>query len=519
MLLIPGILLVVRSAFDGILGGAHTSSSVVVPDILLDPAPLSYSFIGLFACLALISKPRFLVEWFRQPILSFLAFVLISTTFALLHDQKLISVLVSAQYLLIMAICAGCIQVSRMNAGVSLERLFCGIYFAYVLVMIVGSTDMMLYRGDAFTSDARPRFQGATVVLNPNDWGLSAAIFGVFAFARLRWRQKLHYGAMMPLTVSLVIVFLSGSRSAVLSMIIGLGSIILFRFRMSWLAYLVLAVSSGLVLTFSSPLVHHVTPDLTMWLRVGGEDDLHSLSGRTKIWEWYLSELITNPLVGYGLGYRRLVSETGLNLGDAVYISAHNSFLGAWDASGLLGLLFFLISLINVEIRLLTLSVRYCANASLSPGEAMFGDHAVTALGILHTLLVASTVEGVLGTTSPYFVIPFMYVLVVACVVPSRSFRRSCVGESTGPKPHGCYVCGVQPPFKRGNKLGIFFGLGRRRPVQTSGLEGRRQRQKWGNTLEVTVGRPVLGGFVASAVHRSVPTSGVGKCRSRWLAY
>ena len=165
-------------------------------------------------------------------------------------------------------------------------------------------------------------------------------LFGFLAITEPKWRSVWTFGVLM----SIALVLLSTSKTALLGMLLGLGILALGAIMRRG-PLLTLSTIWSLVI-FGGVFVSIIVFEPDLFFDLLGRDS--GLTGRTEIWA-ALQELINQrPIFGYGYG-----AFWAEGSGPATYVkdltqwdvpTAHNGWLETWLAVGLVGVVLFAIS-------------------------------------------------------------------------------------------------------------------------------------------------------------------------------
>lgn len=236
-----------------------------------------------------------------------LALGLVAIASCLWSDQKIYTLGVAASFVLSLVI-AFVVLWSLYDA----EDLLAGACrgAAILGLLVFGSSYLWYLQADA-TNDmlvlramgAGGRFSG--VMFNANMMGILAMTIvpalvaaprsWLGAFARLRWPV---------IAVSLLALYMSGSRSALIGT--GVALLILFLFRFGAGALLTVAIASvGIYVLVTSSAVEDI--DATAVGHITRTKHIHTLSGRLELWEEGLDAIQGRQLVGLGWGNSRLL--------------------------------------------------------------------------------------------------------------------------------------------------------------------------------------------------------------------
>lgn len=181
---------------------------------------------------------------------------------------------------------------------------------------------------------------------SPNNLGVAAALALLLTFLLCRQvgRRAGLAVALAGLGVCGACLYLSGSRTAIISMTVGVTVILVSRRPVLAIATLALAIGAGL-LFLAYPDVRHAM--LALVTREGSTREVTTFTGRTEIWRYVFSLIQKAPILGYGFASTKEVIPAGFSgaFGWTTH-SAHNMVLQAWVATGLIGLGMLLVALL-----------------------------------------------------------------------------------------------------------------------------------------------------------------------------
>ncbi len=181
---------------------------------------------------------------------------------------------------------------------------------------------------------------------SPNNLGVAAALALLLTFLLCR---QIGRGAglalaLVGLGVCGACLYLSGSRTAIISMLVGVTVILVSRRPVLAISALASAVGAGL-LFLAYPDVRDGM--LALVTREGSTREVTTFTGRTEIWRYVFSLIEKAPILGYGFASTKEVIPAGFTgaFGWTTH-SAHNMVLQAWVATGLIGLGILLVALL-----------------------------------------------------------------------------------------------------------------------------------------------------------------------------
>ena len=173
---------------------------------------------------------------------------------------------------------------------------------------------------------------------SPNNLGLAAALALLLTFLLCRTigRGAGFALALVGLAVCGACLYLAGSRTAIISMLVGVTVILISRRPLLAISALALAIGAG-VLFLAYPDVREGMVALVT--REGSTREVTTFTGRTEIWRYVYSLIQKAPILGYGFASTKEVIPAGFTgqFGWTTH-SAHNMVLQAWVATGLVGL-------------------------------------------------------------------------------------------------------------------------------------------------------------------------------------
>ena len=181
---------------------------------------------------------------------------------------------------------------------------------------------------------------------SPNNLGLAAALALLLSFLLCRQlgRRAGLAVALFALGVCGACLYLSGSRTAIISMLVGVTVILVSRRPVLAISVLAVTVGAGL-LFLAFPDVRDGM--LALVTREGSTREVTTFTGRTEIWRYVFSLIQKAPILGYGFASTKEVIPAGFTgaFGWTTH-SAHNMVLQAWVATGLIGLGILLVALL-----------------------------------------------------------------------------------------------------------------------------------------------------------------------------
>lgn len=173
---------------------------------------------------------------------------------------------------------------------------------------------------------------------SPNNLGVASAqaLLLTFLLCRQLGRMAALALALAGIALCGACLYLAGSRTAIISMAVGIAVVLLSRRPYLAMAALLLAVGGGLLLVIVPDVREGV---LSIVARSGSTTEVTTFTGRTQIWSYVYSLIQKAPILGYGFASTKAVIPAGFAgaYGWTTH-SAHNMVLQAWVATGLIGL-------------------------------------------------------------------------------------------------------------------------------------------------------------------------------------
>ncbi|MBM3304839.1 MAG: O-antigen ligase family protein [Candidatus Aminicenantes bacterium] len=308
-------------------GGMYSDISAFRAERLLE-GPMDFALalrplmplLAVVGCLlVLVKSGRIALSFTRGPILAISAYGLIGMFFFFLSPEPFISLYWGALFL--SAVFAAWALVNQeepehqvrilMAVNVALVAVLVLFYFSGPLwPILMGAPNPRLY--------SLPFGLG---VQTANGVGRFAGVLALIALSRLRHRELyLRVPWAVLLTVSLVSLALSQSRTAILGFVAGSLLIVLVSRKYSWL---VLGIPGIFYLLYNAWFV---------WRFKGSFETAFFLTGRETTWRRVLAISLRSPLTGHGFHADRLMVE-----GEHV----HMAYLHSLIQSGVLGALLF----------------------------------------------------------------------------------------------------------------------------------------------------------------------------------
>ncbi len=188
------------------------------------------------------------------------------------------------------------------------------------------------------------RIYGTFVHPNPLAFYLVIPLVLLLFFLLESEKRKLSYAVYCLLApIFLVVLGLTFTRGAWLALIIALGIIGLYRYRLILLA----AGMFGIVLFFTVPSINERVQNLVT------ADPLSAVSWRINLWKDAWGYVKEKPIVGYGTGTAeaKILEKRGPLFGST---KPHNDFLKIVLENGIVGLFFFLWLLASILLKTLS---------------------------------------------------------------------------------------------------------------------------------------------------------------------
>ena len=211
---------------------------------------------------------------------------------------------------------------------------------AGVLVMVLL---FVLGLGTTFDSEGRLSLFGE----NPNKIGLLSVIcilyIITYIFEFLNKKSWYHYLPLLFLIPLFGVVASVGSRVTFIGLVFTLSLFFLFKKNLNFSKRIGIIIFGGIFIVFVYNYFMSFDILQSRMLRFYEEQDI---SGRDRIWDMIVPELLSNPFFGIGInGYTELMSKQFSG-----FFSPHNVFIEVMVYSGLTGLVFFLIFLFRIFI-------------------------------------------------------------------------------------------------------------------------------------------------------------------------
>ena len=241
-----------------------------------------------------------------------------------------------------------------------------------------------------------------------------------FLFAFLAWRDPAHRRAWaIGLIVSLALVLLSRSATALLGAMVGLGVLGASWWMLKGRRFSLALVWAGVAFGSLAVLVYLTAPGLLLGLV--GKDE--TLTGRTDIWIELVSAIEQKPALGYGyLAFWGLDSEPRYWLQKAVAWNApsgHNGWLDLAISLGLIGVAIFVIDV--------------CATTGRAIGLALRSPAGVFALGFLAQFMLFAMSESIVLAQNSILWATFVFVSAKLALGRQAAVDQSITPQSAAP--------------------------------------------------------------------------------------
>jgi exopolysaccharide production protein ExoQ len=294
-------------------------------------------------------------------------------------------------------------------------RLLASVWLALMLASLVSG---LVAPGFAVMSEIHP---GAWV----GGWGEKNALGGhaaraSFLFGFLAWRDPAHRRAWVTgLLVSLALVVLSKSATALLGALLGLGIIAAAWWMLKGRRFSLMLIWSVTIVGSTAVLVYMTAPSLLLGLI--GKDE--TLTGRTDIWIELAAAIEQKPALGYGyLAFWGLDSEPRYWLEKAVAWNApsgHNGWLDLAISLGLVVVVIFAVGLATMLWRAVSLSLR-------SPAG-------VFAIGFIAQFMLFAMSESIILAQNSILWATFAFVSAKLALDQTDAARQSMTPHSAAP--------------------------------------------------------------------------------------
>lgn len=256
-------------------------------------------------------------------------------------------------------------------------------------------------------------------------WGEKNALGGhaaraSFLFTFLAWRDPAHRRAWIAgLAVSLALVVLSRSATALLGAMLGLGVVAAAWWMLKGRRFSLMLIWTVVIVVGGAILIYMTAPGLLLGLI--GKDE--TLTGRTDIWIELAAAIEQKPALGYGyLAFWGFDSEPRYWLEKVVAWNApsgHNGWLDLAISLGLVGVAIFAVGLVTTFWRAVGLSLR-------SPAG-------VFAIGFLAQFLLFAMSESIILAQNSILWATFAFVSSKLALDQRESARQSMTPLSAAP--------------------------------------------------------------------------------------
>ncbi len=272
---------------------------------------------------------------------AFLLFALFSTTYSISRSFTLVRVLeFLAFYGFLLELHYWIEDEARMDKAIN------ALFLVTALGMLVNLSALFLLRNRVWYYESPNRFQG--VMAGPNQLG--AIIMVSYVVFMWKFATSDARGRIWPVLFFLLALFmhgLSGSRSSIVSAVVGFFIWALVMKKTKMLALLLVLVASGVIVISAGGL-----PSLKR--EQADKDSIADLTGRTNIWNKSFEALQARPLRGYGFqvggaifAQLKLTSKDYfLNDNTTARFSLHNGYLSVAVGCGIPCLLLWVVALL-----------------------------------------------------------------------------------------------------------------------------------------------------------------------------
>lgn len=197
----------------------------------------------------------------------------------------------------------------------------------------LGISLIALYRTFALPESSAERVGSVGLLADPNDAAAIMILIFPFALASLKRRTPAFFFkiiCLVTLSTSLLMVYFSKSRGALLSILIMFASMFILKFRNKGRAVLVSILVLALFVPVSS-MFHRSESDRT-----------ESVDSRIIYWKTGAIMAFRSPIFGVGFnGYPENFEKYAPNIIESGYRTAHSSWILALTETGFLGFLLF----------------------------------------------------------------------------------------------------------------------------------------------------------------------------------
>ncbi|WP_158590307.1 O-antigen ligase family protein [Deinococcus sp. RM] len=254
------------------------------------------------------------------------------------------------------------------------NHIFESIYIGLVLMIVVSFATYLAAPATVMMQLWNGEYRYKGFMGHPNSMG-QVSVFTILislTYFYPRVNKALSKAAVICITiVSTLGLILTDSKTSMVLCIITLSIVPSLRLLKSKSSYasklltvfiLISLYSSAIVLTLYK-LADETT--LASFSRSGNAQEVTTLTGRTEVWQTAISLIAENPLIGYGLRAGQVLLPEVWK-GSAIWVPphSHNMYLEALLATGLVGLLFLIYSIIGKFVGLVS-NLRRKADLSL----------------------------------------------------------------------------------------------------------------------------------------------------------
>lgn len=310
----------------------------------------AWMLLSLFLTLLLLLNARMTGRQWRLPLIALAVYSFLGLTTAGFSPVPLLSAYKASQVLL--AAVFAIVALSYLGRAGRPRYLLELTYFVLTLIMVstamggVLAPDLafqVMHTGGGGTFGAA--LQCIAPHLHQNGLGLLAAIMVVVATRRAFEREKRsvrYYYASLAF-LSFIVLFAAQARTSLIGLAISILMMSLIIRRLRWLLFVVV----GAAVLMAS---YYVTTDsklgieddaITYFHRGQTAEQIHTMSGRTILWDIGMNMVSEEPLFGHG--FQTGARFGGRKFGLAEGSNMHNSHVQVLVDSGLVGYLFWLL--------------------------------------------------------------------------------------------------------------------------------------------------------------------------------
>jgi len=279
---------------------------------------------GLFGIYAIILLLRFLPTFkkylFKKPLIWFLLYISLALFSVVWSDRPAYTLYRAAEvFIFLLLITYAMISLNTIENMIKFQ-----LFFGFILVV---SWHFL-------------NFRYGLSLATMHDSLTSGAVIGI---ALLGWIAKGNIWRLFYITILLSII-LATSSATYLSLIFGMGIVLIFRkgkIRLFGVLFI--------VLIFSFVMLYGLNYlDLIFWGK--SEANIQTASGRIPVWQWVLEEIVPKkPILGYSFGQGEAISRMfGLSSIGFRVIHMHNVAISALVNLGIIGFLFFILFIFDI---------------------------------------------------------------------------------------------------------------------------------------------------------------------------